>query len=84
MKVLMTTALVASLAAGAALAAGHLPLKELPDIAERDYWVPDEVSAERLRDADAAVAHTRAQDPGVGPVIVDLRFADQIVVRRIP
>ncbi len=46
MKVLMTTALVASFAAGAALADGHLPLKELPDIADRDYWVPDEVNAD--------------------------------------
>ena len=40
--------LVASLLAGAAFADGHaaLPLKELPDIADRDYWVPDEVNAE--------------------------------------
>ncbi len=46
MKILTTTALVASLAAGLAQADGHLPLKELPDIAERDYWVPDEVNAD--------------------------------------
>lgn len=47
MKLFMTTGLVASLVfAGAALADGNLPLKELPDIADRDYWVPDEVNAE--------------------------------------
>ena len=47
MKLMMTTGLVASLAlCGAAFADGHLPLKELPDIADRDYWVPDEVNAE--------------------------------------
>ena len=49
MRLLTTTALVASVAfAGTAFADGHatLPLKELPDIADRDYWVPDEVNAE--------------------------------------
>ncbi|MCR9088825.1 MAG: substrate-binding domain-containing protein [Rhodobacteraceae bacterium] len=47
MKLMMTSGLVASLAlAGAAAADGHLPLKELPDIAERDYWMPDEVNAD--------------------------------------
>ncbi|MEL6126390.1 MAG: substrate-binding domain-containing protein [Pseudomonadota bacterium] len=47
MKLSMTTGLVASLAlTGAAFADGHLPLKELPGIADRDYWVPDEVNAD--------------------------------------
>ncbi len=48
MRLMTTTAVVASLAlaGGMAHAAGHLPLKELPDIADRDYWVPDEVNAE--------------------------------------
>jgi len=46
MKIFTTTALVASLLGGAALADSHLPLKELPDIADRDYWVPDEVNAD--------------------------------------
>ncbi|MEM6564666.1 MAG: substrate-binding domain-containing protein [Pseudomonadota bacterium] len=45
MRLLTTTALVAILA-GSAFADGHLPLKELPDIGDRDYWVPDEVNAE--------------------------------------
>ncbi len=55
MKVLMTTALVASLAASATWADGHLPLKELPDIADRDYWVPDEVNADGKLEAMQAV-----------------------------
>ncbi|MEO0917300.1 MAG: hypothetical protein AAFY31_10015 [Pseudomonadota bacterium] len=46
MKLFMTTALVASLTASIVYADGHLPLKELPDIADRDYWVPDEVNAD--------------------------------------
>ncbi|MEM1382589.1 MAG: substrate-binding domain-containing protein [Pseudomonadota bacterium] len=31
--------------AGATYADDRLPLKELPDIAEREYWLPDEVNA---------------------------------------
>ncbi len=49
MRLLTTTVLLASTAcAGMAWADAHatLPLKELPDIAERDYWVPDEVNAD--------------------------------------
>lgn len=47
MKLFMTTALVASVTmTGATLADGHLPLKELPGIAERDHWLPGEVNAE--------------------------------------
>ena len=49
MKFTTTTALVASIAfCTSAFADGHatLPLKELPDIADRDYWVPDEVYAD--------------------------------------
>ena len=34
-----------ALAGATALADDHLPLKELPGIADRDYWVPDEVNA---------------------------------------
>ncbi len=58
MKFMTTTALVASVAFGSvALADGHatLPLKELPDIGERDYWVPDEVNAEGKLEAMQAV-----------------------------
>jgi len=60
MKVFMTTALVASLAAGWAMADGHLPIKELPDIADRDYWVPDEVNAEGKLEALQAVVGSEA------------------------
>ncbi|MEO1469730.1 MAG: substrate-binding domain-containing protein [Pseudomonadota bacterium] len=50
------TALVPALA----LADDHLPLKELPDIADRDYWVPDEVNAEGKLEALQAVVGTEA------------------------
>ncbi|MEM8693617.1 MAG: substrate-binding domain-containing protein [Pseudomonadota bacterium] len=49
MRFFATTAIAASTALGGmAWADGHsnLPLKELPGIADRDYWVPDEVNAE--------------------------------------
>ncbi len=60
MKVFMTTALVASLATGMAWADGHLPLKELPDIGDRDYWVPDEVNADGKLEALQAVVGSEA------------------------
>ncbi len=63
MRFLMTTGLVTSLVlGGAAFADGHakLPLKELPDIAERDYWVPDEVNAEGKLEALQAVVGSEA------------------------
>lgn len=56
MKLLMTTALVTSAAlVGAAMADGHLPLKELPGIADREHWVPGEVNAEGKLEALQAV-----------------------------
>lgn len=61
MKLFMTTALVTSvMLTGAALADGHLPLKELPGIAERDYWVPGEVNAEGKLEALQAVVGSDA------------------------
>ncbi|GFE52374.1 ABC transporter substrate-binding protein [Roseobacter cerasinus] len=63
MKLFTTTALVASVAfAGMAAADGHakLPLKELPDIADRNYWVPDEVNAEGKLEAMQAVVGSEA------------------------
>lgn len=61
MKLLMTTSLVASaMIASVAVADGHLPLKELPDIADRDYWVPDEVNADGKLGALQAVVGTDA------------------------
>ncbi|MEM8740740.1 MAG: ribose ABC transporter substrate-binding protein, partial [Pseudomonadota bacterium] len=61
MKRSLTTGLVAAMALGqGAFADGHLPLRELPDIAERDYWVPDEVNAEGKLEALQAVVGTEA------------------------
>ena len=71
MRLLTTTAVLASAAcATMALADGHatLPLKELPGIADRDYWVPDEVNAEGKLEAlqevvgGEAVPFTGTQD----------------------
>ena len=68
MKLLTTSTLVATAAmAGVAWAAGDLPLKEMPGIADRDYWVPDEVNAdgklEALQDVvgSAAVPYSGSQ-----------------------
>jgi autoinducer 2-binding protein LuxP len=56
MRLLTTTALVAATAlAGAASAEDNLPLKELPGIEDRNYWVPDEVNAEGKLEALQAV-----------------------------
>mgnify|MGYP001801309113 FL=1 len=63
MKLLTTTAICATIAiAGMANADGHasLPLKELADIADRDYWVPDEVNAEGKLEALQAVVGSEA------------------------
>ena len=63
MKLMTTTILAASVAFGTmAFADGHatLPLKELPDIADRDYWVPDEVNAEGKLEAMQAVVGSEA------------------------
>ncbi|WP_424975633.1 substrate-binding domain-containing protein [Dinoroseobacter sp. S124A] len=63
MKLLTTTAMVAATALGtAAFADGHstLPLKELPDIAERDHWVPAEVNADGTLEAMQAVVGAEA------------------------
>ncbi|MEO1777449.1 MAG: substrate-binding domain-containing protein [Pseudomonadota bacterium] len=62
MRFLATTAIVATAMASTAWADGHatLPLKELPDIADRDYWVPDEVNAEGKLEAMQAVVGAEA------------------------
>jgi autoinducer 2-binding protein LuxP len=71
MRLLTTTALMATTVfAGIAFADGHatLPLKELPGIADRDYWVPGEVNADGKLEAlqatvgAAAVPYTGTQD----------------------
>ncbi|MEQ8307798.1 MAG: substrate-binding domain-containing protein [Hoeflea sp.] len=56
MKLLSTATMFASvLMAGTVLAQDSLPLKELPDIGEREYWVPEEVNAEGKLEALQAV-----------------------------
>lgn len=56
MKLLSTATVFASvLMAGTVLAQDSLPLKELPDIGEREYWVPEEVNAEGKLEALQAV-----------------------------
>ncbi len=61
MRLFTTTTLLASIAlTGAAFADGHLPLKELPGIADRDYWVPGEVNADGKLEALQGVVGTEA------------------------
>jgi len=56
MRHLTIATLMATVAlTSAASAEASLPLKELPDIADRDYWVPDEVNAEGKLEALQAV-----------------------------
>ncbi|MEO1293235.1 MAG: substrate-binding domain-containing protein [Pseudomonadota bacterium] len=75
MKRLLATSLAASVAlTGAAFADGHLPLKELPDIADRDYWVPDEVNAEGKLEALQAVVGAEAV-PFSGSVDAPIQIA---------
>jgi hypothetical protein len=40
------------------------------------------ISAHRLREGDAALADALSRTPGNVPAVIDLRFADQVVVRR--
>lgn len=62
MKLLITPALAAGIVlSGAALADGELPLKELPGIADRDYWVPLEVNADGKLEALQAVVGADAK-----------------------
>lgn len=62
MRLFATTAIVATAVAGVAFADGHanLPLKELPDIADRDHWVPAEVNADGALEAMQAVVGSKA------------------------
>ena len=69
MRKLAATTLVATIAAaGAVWAADELPLRELPGIEDRDYWVPGEVNAEGKLEAlqevvgSAAVPFSGSQD----------------------
>lgn len=86
----LAATLEALMRADEAFVAGISTLERLEDGAVRitlvaggiEYRIPEDTSVGRLRDAEAAVEHARSQDLGRGPVVVDLRFADQIVVQR--
>ncbi|MCV0426578.1 MAG: substrate-binding domain-containing protein [Roseibium sp.] len=54
-KLLITTLSILALSSTGALAEDKLPLKELPGIADRDYWVPGEVNADGKLEALQAV-----------------------------
>lgn len=63
MRLLTTATLMTTVALGGmAFADGHasLPLRELPGIADRNYWVPGEVNAEGKLEALQAVVGTDA------------------------
>ena len=61
MRLFTTTAIVAATAlATAAFAADTLPLKELPGIEDRNYWVPDEVNADGKLEALQGVVGSEA------------------------
>jgi len=50
-----------------------------PDVV---FLLPLGVSPERLREGVNALAHVLSNAPGEVPEVIDLRFADQVVVRR--
>jgi hypothetical protein len=50
-----------------------------PDVV---FLLPPGISAHRLREGDAALADALSRTPGDVPAVIDLRFADQVVVRR--
>jgi hypothetical protein len=50
-----------------------------PDV---ELLLPPRVPLGRLREAEAALTHALSVAPGRMPAVVDLRFADQVVVRR--
>lgn len=55
MKLIIGTIAMCALLSTSALAEGHLPLVALPDDAERDFWVPDQVNVAGSVDALQAV-----------------------------
>ena len=61
MKTLTTLSMAALMLSGTmAIADGHLPLKTLPDDADRDFWVPEQVNADGTLDAMQAVVGAEA------------------------
>lgn len=63
MKLAKISVLAAALFSVGAIADGHsnLPLKELPGIADRDHWLPDEVNAEGKLEALQAIVGSEAE-----------------------
>lgn len=59
-SIISATAIAVLLGSTAAMSADKLPLKELPDAAERDYWLPDEVNQPGAVEALQAVVGTTA------------------------
>lgn len=49
---------------------------------EVSFILPSRVTGERLREGEAALSHAMASQSGAVPAVVDLRFAEQVVVRR--
>jgi hypothetical protein len=47
-----------------------------------DFLIPAHTRAERLREGEAALSDAISREPSRPPTVVDLRFADQVVVRR--
>lgn len=47
-----------------------------------EFLLPSRASPSRLREGLGALSHAIARTPGAVPEVIDLRFADQVVVRR--
>lgn len=60
LRTFTTLASTLALGAGLALADGHLPLVELPDDGDRDYWVPSQVNVPGTLEALQAVVGSEA------------------------
>lgn len=74
MKRLMMATVLTACATGGAGLAQTLPLRELPGIADRDYWLPEEVNAEGSVEAMQAVVGAPAIPVAV-PVESPIRIA---------
>jgi len=76
-SIISATTLAILLGSTAAMAADKLPLMELPDAGERDYWLPDEVnqpgSVEKLQEVVGTAAVPLAVEQE-GPVKIGLVY----------
>lgn len=46
------------------------------------FILPSRIPGDRIREGEAALSHAMAREPGRVPEVIDLRFAEQVVVRR--